>query len=398
MADRSTADALDAELARCTEAEAKIAAALVELEQHPGHQLLTTFTATGETARHWALTAQAHDLLWQDFARYREVLARARTVRGDRARANQDVLRRLLRERSVELERTAVPLPDRLRIAGAEQVERISLGELAIRMDAAFHQVSDFVVQVDQRHASFVAEFAPVAAQLHAVRTQIEQLALTEDDPLVGEATMLRDWAARLERRATTDPLSPDNAATLAGVRDALAQLAGRLGTAVTIRDGWSDSLATVADELRAIEQQHSAAVDTHRTALELIADPGLPEVPDRLAELRAQLAALTHPASWADRAIELDRLRAALRQSGEALRSVEDQGAGLLERRTELRGRFQAYQAKAIRLGLAEQPDILRLDAQLRTLLWTRPCELAAATRALASYQRLISPPARSA
>ena len=62
-----------------------------------------------------------------------------------------------------------------------------------------------------------------------------------------------------------------------------------------------------------------------------------------------------------------------------------------LQDRRAELCGRYEAYRAKATRLGHAEHPEALALDDRIRQLLWTKPCDLAAATRALAAYQRIV-------
>lgn len=58
----------------------------------------------------------------------------------------------------------------------------------------------------------------------------------------------------------------------------------------------------------------------------------------------------------------------------------------------SRLRGRFEAYRAKSVRLGRAEEPRLLALADEVRELLWTRPCDLGAATRALAAYQRALA------
>ncbi|MGH3753817.1 MAG: hypothetical protein ACRDRP_14180, partial [Pseudonocardiaceae bacterium] len=83
--------------------------------------------------------------------------------------------------------------------------------------------------------------------------------------------------------------------------------------------------------------------------------------------------------------------LRAAAADAAAELRAAHGRATGLQDRRAELRGRFEAYRAKATRLGHAERPDALALDDRIRQLLWARPCDLAAATRALAAYQRLV-------
>ena len=58
---------------------------------------------------------------------------------------------------------------------------------------------------------------------------------------------------------------------------------------------------------------------------------------------------------------------------------------------RDELRGLLGAYKAKAARLGVAEEADLVASYDQARDLLWTAPCDLTAASTAVAGYQRAI-------
>jgi len=130
--------------------------------------------------------------------------------------------------------------------------------------------------------------------------------------------------------------------------------------------------------------------------AQQLIATSGLAAPPDRLPALRARFDALHAPAGWAARAEALDGLRTAAADAARELHTARRLATGLLERRAELRGRFEAYRAKAARLGRAEHPDLLALDQRIRETLWTRPCDLVAATCALRAYQRLVPHPGR--
>ncbi|MGH3881629.1 MAG: hypothetical protein ACRDSK_31790, partial [Actinophytocola sp.] len=61
----------------------------------------------------------------------------------------------------------------------------------------------------------------------------------------------------------------------------------------------------------------------------------------------------------------------------------------GLLDRRAELRGRLEAYRVKAARLGYGEDLALEKLHLRAQELLFTAPCDLAAATRALNRYQQ---------
>jgi hypothetical protein len=64
----------------------------------------------------------------------------------------------------------------------------------------------------------------------------------------------------------------------------------------------------------------------------------------------------------------------------------------GLLARRTELRGRLEAYRAKAAARGLAEHDDLSTLYTRAHELLFTAPCDLRASTRALHAYQHALA------
>jgi hypothetical protein len=74
------------------------------------------------------------------------------------------------------------------------------------------------------------------------------------------------------------------------------------------------------------------------------------------------------------------------------AAREEEQLAQGLLDRRTELKGRLTAYQAKAARLGLGEDRDLLACIRIAKGLLSRQPCDLRAVTRAISDYQQMIA------
>lgn len=402
MTEREHVDALDAELARRTEAEGRMATALVELENHPGHRLLSAITPTGRTASRWSAAQNTLEALWQDFGRYRAALAEAREVRSRRSRpgnAELAELHTLLRERSVEVGRAPVALPDRLHTTATEHVELASLEEVSARIDTAFDEVSTLVVEVDHAYQSFCAELAPLRQRLDEARTLAEELGLRGDDPPAGELTTQEARAAELEQTAATDPLAPADGAgryTLDDVVQALAGVRQRLDHIAALRDRWPDELASVTTELTRIEELAGSEQRERLRARERIAGTRLETPRDRLPELRAQLSELENLTDWSRRAAALDELRAAIHTAEQELRAAHDLAAGLVQRRSELRGRHEAYRAKSVRLGRAERPEILELEEQLSRLLWTRPCDLAGATQALASYQQLVTQPPR--
>jgi hypothetical protein len=58
---------------------------------------------------------------------------------------------------------------------------------------------------------------------------------------------------------------------------------------------------------------------------------------------------------------------------------------------REELRGLLGAYKAKAARLGAAEDGVLAQRYDRARDLLWTAPCDLAAAADAVSGYQQAV-------
>ena len=61
------------------------------------------------------------------------------------------------------------------------------------------------------------------------------------------------------------------------------------------------------------------------------------------------------------------------------------------MAKRDELRGLLGAYKAKAARLGGAEDSGLAQQYDRARDLLWTAPCDLAAAEAAVAAYQQAV-------
>ena len=51
----------------------------------------------------------------------------------------------------------------------------------------------------------------------------------------------------------------------------------------------------------------------------------------------------------------------------------------------------FDAYKAKAARLGATEDPSLAARYDQARQLLWTAPCDLTAAADAVNRFQRAV-------
>ena len=354
---------LAAELAAHADAEARIAAALVELERHPGH----LDARRGHEHRRYrgAVGGRERPLaaLWEDFAAYRSALDDARTRPAER--------HRLLRGATVE-------------VAG----ETLTLDALATRMVTTLREVTRWSRPATTRTGPSSPRWcrSPTGSARRWRRPAIS----TRKAP-TPHGSRAR-WPTSSGRSSTTrwrSPTSPSRRCSRP-LADALGPVTARCAELAAARDGWTAGIAELETALAAAAALHGEADRAGRRAQELVADAD-PPVPDPLTALRARLAALPRIPGWPARATAVQDLRVAVAETTVELRTAADVAVGLVERRGELRGRFDAYRAKAARLGVVERPDVLAAGDRVHDLLWTRPCDLAAATVAVVEYQRLV-------
>ena len=118
---------------------------------------------------------------------------------------------------------------------------------------------------------------------------------------------------------------------------------------------------------------------------------------------LRARLAeldALRAKQQWRRLADDVATVEATIARARERAAELVEAADGLLARRDELRGRLEAYRAKAAGTGSMRTTCWSRCTSAPTTLLFTAPCDLPAATKAVFAYQQTLSlgqPPHRA-
>jgi hypothetical protein len=119
-----------------------------------------------------------------------------------------------------------------------------------------------------------------------------------------------------------------------------------------------------------------------------------VPLVPVGRTDLSARIAALDTllaAGRWTRLSSELDLIERELASATSNSRDTERTVAALLGRRDELRWLFDAYKAKAARLGATEDPRLAARYDQARELLGTAPCDLTAAADAVNRFQQAV-------
>jgi hypothetical protein len=387
--------AADTELARLEKAVAAIAANLVELDQNPDRQELGRIKLTGRTATLWADAGDALARLWQGHRQLGEVIARAKALRGqrrmndaDRAAFQHEVL-----GASITLSTATVPLAQRGLLGSGQVVSTCSPAELLAAMESAFNTAVAVVTGAGEAWRRATPAAAEAADALLRVRDLIRQAGA---GGLAADANRLLDEADRLLGNLTGVLLSDPLGADLSGL-DRVRTLIVRADAERTSAAELRASLAQRLRDARSVVAEIEAAQQAADAARDAVAGRFTDEkiITVRGNDPRPELAAIEALAAAGHWALISPRLSAWNRQSRErleTLRSAQARNAGLLAERNELRGRLDAYRAKALSRGLGEDARLGPLEQTARDALFQAPCDLAVARAAVDAYQDVLS------
>jgi hypothetical protein len=395
-------EGIDHALRRLREEKDRIATALLDLDTHQGYQLLKGAKLTGATVRRWIEIQTSVASLWRLFDAYQRALGLAEELRARHPRPNQDQLselNRLLTGASVEPAGAEIPLEKRTLLGPTS--ERLTLNDVVARMTALYEETTDAVAATDAVWSALLSRLAETEEIWRAAEGLALSLEMSDPD-----LERIGRELAEVRALVVEDPLSltrdgQADTRRIDEVRAALEPLRSRLEEAAAIRDEHGERIHRVemfAGLVRAAEAEARQARDL---VLVKIASPVLPDVPELapvLADRLAALGRLRDQGRWPELARALTELDRATTEALDQARTVHGIIAGLLDRRNELRGRLEAYRAKAGRLGLVEEPEPARLYGHAHDLLWTSPCDLRQATVAVAAYQRAIVSPTKGA
>jgi hypothetical protein len=381
----------EAVLARRQDELDRITSALLELDDHRGRKLLAGADLTGETKRRWDSARARLDTLWRTFDAYKRVLTRAREVAERHGKLDDNdlvELTLLLTGPSIELGVEAPPLAERTLLGPTS--ERITLDDALDRMNQAYSEAADVVGAADTAFSALLTRLGGADEALRGVRQVLAELS-ADDRGADRAAAELDD----LRRAVLADPLSFAHGGRFDTSRiDALSaelgDLRAELDSAVRLRGEYAERLRAIEEAIGAVASAEERARAARGLALVKILDPAVDDPPDTTGGLRERLAAVSGAGAtvpWRDRSGHVESIERAVAAADAGARAAEESATSLIDRRDELRGRLQAYQAKAARYGLAEDEKLSAAGRLARELLWTAPCDLRAATRAVAGY-----------
>ena len=379
-----------------------IQANLLELDGSFGKRLLEGATLSGETKRRWEATAASLANLWQIYSAYSAVIDQAaEAVRGRLGPRELTGITNLLTGPSIQLAAGPAPLAGRdLADSGREDLTVVAA---VTRMRRAFGQITEVVSAAEQVWNEMTGKLDAVAAELGRVTPVAASLG---DEALTGNLAAAESTLAQLRGTLSSDPLSlwqgggPDPAAGTVDTSGAdrlqqrVAAAVTRVDELVRLRDDARQRIADATTAAATARAAYEDAAAAWQRAAAKIATEVLPAQPSGLADLTARLAGLDTllaAGRWPRLASELDAIERDLAGATASFREAERTVVAVMGRRDELRGLLGAYQAKAARLGAAEDPGLAERYDRAHGLLWTAPCDLTAAADAVTGYQQAV-------
>ncbi|MFF5155705.1 hypothetical protein ACFY3N_05455 [Streptomyces sp. NPDC000348] len=398
-------DEVDRALARLGAEHEAIETSLLALQDHAGRRLLEGARLTGVTAERWTATEASITLLWTYFDAYTDALRTAREIRSRRRWSSREDL--------VEL--TELLRGDAVTVAGAATAdaasgklsERHSLATLVDRMNELYATSLDMVVAADAVWSALPARIDLLAAELQRTGRLAHSVGVRPGEhPAGDDLERITRTLTRLRERVVSDPLAywkraegssapgggrPDTTVYDREAR-ALEDVRREIDAVLTVRQDAEKRIIRLRDLLSRADRTLAEARTARGEVLAKIAATEVPVVsgpPTALQEQLSTAAEYRRHAQWH----RLSPLLESLEQQAEdeLLRARESLTAvtAPLAVRAELRGRLDAYRAKVARHGLAEDPVLVERYEKARRMLWSAPCDLRAADRAVLRYQQ---------
>lgn len=373
------ADEIDRTIKRYSDAVGDLTVRLVGLEADPTMKLIEVTPLTGITATLWAEIRMVNGRLWTDYEVMRDLVARAEQLRGDGTWADQHNAGAL----TVLLSGPSLTVPDESGVS-----LQMTPPQLLDRVHKGFATVETFLSKVSK-------VWNETVPQLHDVSSAVVRLR-HEGEGLGGATRQLDAVDSAIEElrtRAGTDPLSvQDN--ELGDVHFLVGHARENLGQLITLKGDLSEEVAQARRDLDRLRAEVERGRRIYSDTAAKLGTTSLPEPLDIDPSLEGRLSnveALGSRGEWVATRTQLAQWRTLFTRAIDEVTARNRAMAELLSRRSELRGRLDAYRAKANGMGLLEHNEVDALYDQALEMLHTSPCDLDTAEGLVSEYNRAI-------
>jgi hypothetical protein len=380
-------DYTDQRLTDLHQASERISANLVDLEIDSGRQLLEATRLEGQSAARWSAACAALTELWRRHGLLEALLAQADELQSSR---RTDQLASLLRDRSIELASSEVPLARRDLLASAEETERCSPDELLASMSAAFDEVNAVVSEI----GSVWERLVPAVDDARRRLQTATQLASGMGEGNRRDLESVAQDLSAIGASVTTDPLSV-RAADVDALANRLGSIQAELEADAALKRGFEARIMDAREALERLRWLRDEARTAREELMIKISVPAAPPAPrgDEEGDREiAEIAALAQRGAWSEARSALDAWSGRIDLRLEEARRLLEASHVPIEARNQLRALLDAYQVKAKRLGVLEDGTVADAFARAQAALYNAPTDLNLAAQLVRAYQAMIN------
>ncbi len=374
-------EGIEEALNRARGESARVSLRLADLERNVARGMLQGAGPVGRTRERWERAERGIHRLWTLYATFEEVIEQASLLHG----SGGD-------EISVREALSHVLTGPSVAFALDGGTEHLSLAEATARMSAYSEEAAGTVAEVEAAWAVLHPKLGGLEALWQEIGSLTGMVGGDEE-----EHDHLRTELASLGDTVRRDPLAlvtADGTVDTSGLERARTRLehtAGELRDALRMCDSYDESVERLLWAIDDAEEKVGRTAALRRHVAEAVAVPAPIEVVDRVPSLRedvAEMAELRAQGRWRELGTLHGRLQRAVHETVDDLAERSENLEGLLERRSELRGRLDDYRTRAARLGPAEDERLLAEHRRAHRALWEGPADLREATAALSAYR----------
>jgi hypothetical protein len=382
---------IDAAIERFRAAGERVGANLVEIERDQNRQLIEAASLTGQTAARRTEMRALLEELFDGFARIAALVERATDLRqtGPLDAARLAGLEALLVGASIDKSSTHLAISQRGLLDGSTKVERCTANELLASMTRSFESLKTVVFEIGSIWERLVPRIKTARDELTLAETTARGLG----DEWEGELSALHRRLDEHAAAVASDPLS----VTAVGVEDLerdIVAISGGIDRAQQLRVDLDNRLAAARQLVDHLDRATERCRELQRATEMRIASPSstsrLTDDLDFGPDLD-RILSLAHSQHWRAAESELTEWTKKLEKARQQIETVERSARSALSRRDELRGRLDAYNAKAAALGLIEDGQLSRIFDAAQRELFTAPTDLDRAEEIVRRYQLAI-------
>jgi hypothetical protein len=388
---------LDETRDRLRQATDTMATALMETEGDPNRALLEEVPLSGHTAARWADARAALGRLWMWFTHLQSTLARADEVRGERwklDRTRSQELERLLIGPSIELTIDELPTSRRDDSGAGAASRQYTVTKLLDVMSPTLEKVRGVLRGVGAAWSGLLPRIDRLQSELGAIDASAESLG----DSDRGDIESLRGRVMEMATSLLGDPLVVEEQAVDA-LESAIHAMRDDYEKVAALRNRIDDELNRARAAVNELEAAVSDCSEAQTEARRKIVGADLPSLPNMDRSLNRQLHQITDLVArgqWCDVARDVANVQMRAQTLITEARRIADESRAPIKARNELRGRLDAYRAKAQQVGRLEDSDATRAYDRAHGVLYTAPTDLVTATELVEQYQDIVSPSAR--